>query len=348
MTPLPSAAEVASRGLLDPPPGTLHLMDLINQGKDGIYAKDRLSDHVIGMLIYAVDSGMIKAWEGTLFQIPFTKGFSLRKKQLHLGHPSLGPDDKVLSLRGIFWSGEDGHFEKSDLVAMRDIENHPNYGTWMNWILFRGGAFFDSTYDRVTTFNTIARCDKNVNSKPYAPGPLSIVPAPPIDSGEDSSSEIEENPRSSDKRNGVASVAKEAAESSNKYVNISEDDDDDDDEDDDMNTPSEDGPASKSKRDLARKKRAKSTPLRQHRVVKGIKVMVEIRFEGTENRIESVESVFKNAEDAKLFVEDVLGGLEEGEVESEEDFYDEQFTVLKNKFGTGIKAGKRKVAADQE
>ncbi|PVH75613.1 hypothetical protein DL98DRAFT_377937, partial [Cadophora sp. DSE1049] len=174
MTPVPSAAELASRDLLNPPPGTLHLMDLINHGKDGVYAKDRLSDHVIGMLIFGVDSGIIKAWEGTVFQVPFKKGFSLRKDQPHLGRPFLGPDDKVLSLRSIFCCGEDGVAEKSDLLSMDDIENHPNYDDWVKQILYCGGDEYDGTYNRVTTFNTIARCDENVNSKPYAPGPLSI------------------------------------------------------------------------------------------------------------------------------------------------------------------------------
>jgi hypothetical protein len=70
MTPIPTKDELAARWLLDPAPGTIHICDLIEQAKDGIYAKDKLSDHVIGMILWAKEANIIKSWEGTLFQVP--------------------------------------------------------------------------------------------------------------------------------------------------------------------------------------------------------------------------------------------------------------------------------------
>jgi hypothetical protein len=100
MTPLPSRAELAQRYILDPASGDIHIRDLINYAKDGIYAKDKLSDHVIGMILWAQYINEIEKWEGTLFQVPFVKGMKFRSRTAHLGRPFTGPDSLVLTLAG--------------------------------------------------------------------------------------------------------------------------------------------------------------------------------------------------------------------------------------------------------
>jgi hypothetical protein len=70
MTPNVTAVEKAARHLYDPLPGSIHIMNLTNMAKDGMYCKDKLSDHLIGLLLIAKDLKIISAWEGTLFQLP--------------------------------------------------------------------------------------------------------------------------------------------------------------------------------------------------------------------------------------------------------------------------------------
>ena len=92
MTSAPTRAELALRHIYDPAPGSIHIKDLIRMAKDGFYVKDKPSDYVIGMILHARDICSILAWHGTLFQLPFVKGMSLRTGYAHYGQPFLGPD----------------------------------------------------------------------------------------------------------------------------------------------------------------------------------------------------------------------------------------------------------------
>jgi len=61
MTPLLTPDELAARYIFDPTPGTLHVRDLVAMAKDGIYVRDKVSDHIVGVLLHAKDIGAISA-----------------------------------------------------------------------------------------------------------------------------------------------------------------------------------------------------------------------------------------------------------------------------------------------
>lgn len=101
MTIEPTSQEIANTPLFDPTPGTIHTLDLINLVKDGILAKHRISDYVMGILWKAKDLGIIKGWEAALFQLPFTWRGSIgfrKTKVKPYGRPFLGPDGRVLRI----------------------------------------------------------------------------------------------------------------------------------------------------------------------------------------------------------------------------------------------------------
>ena len=60
MTPRPTKEECKALYTYDPSFGTVHVIDLINQLKDRVYAKDVPSDYVIGLLVVAKADGLIK------------------------------------------------------------------------------------------------------------------------------------------------------------------------------------------------------------------------------------------------------------------------------------------------
>jgi hypothetical protein len=84
----------------NPAPGAIYIKDLIRMAKDGVYAKDKLSDCVIRIILYARDIGDILAWQSTLFQLPFVKGMNLWSGYAYYSQPFLGPDDMILTLFG--------------------------------------------------------------------------------------------------------------------------------------------------------------------------------------------------------------------------------------------------------
>lgn len=177
MSPIPTKEEMDQRGLLDPELSQIHVVDLVHHAKDGIYARDKLSDHVIGMLLWGVAIGAIVTWEGTLFQVPFVKGMKLRSNQLHLGRPFLGPDGGILTLSGVTLCGaeEDPDIELSPLTADTLLEHH-EYNDWLSSVLYGGGDKDSTSYNRIRTENSLKACDAHTNSSPYSPGPLTIMP----------------------------------------------------------------------------------------------------------------------------------------------------------------------------
>jgi hypothetical protein len=176
MTPTPTRDELAARYVFDPVPGTVHILDLVTMAKDGIYVKDKVSDYVIGMLVWAKQTEVISAWEGTLFQIPFVKGMKIRSGTEHVGYPFTDPDGKVLELAGRTLHGSDStNFELSPLTTST-LKGHAQYSAWVQTTLYAGGAEDATTYARVRNTYTLKACDAYVNSVPYAPGPMSVPP----------------------------------------------------------------------------------------------------------------------------------------------------------------------------
>jgi hypothetical protein len=177
MTPLPTPSELATRHIFDPAPGTVHVRDLIAMAKDGIYAKDRVSDYVVGMLVMAKHTGVISAWEGTLFQLPFVKGMKIRTGMQHLGCAFTDPDGDVLILDGRTLHGSSDIDIKLSTLTVDSLKDHAQYSTWLKTTLYAGRAADATTYTRVRNNHTLKACDAYVNSVPYTPGPMSIAPA---------------------------------------------------------------------------------------------------------------------------------------------------------------------------
>jgi len=197
MTPLPTPEELAARHLFDPVPGSVHIRDLINQVKDGIYAKDKLSDYAIGIILWAKYIGMITAWEGTLFQVPWVKDMKLRVKVPHVGRPLLGPDGNFLTLMGRALQGaSEGDLDKSNLTPDA-LLSHPGYANWVKRNLFAGRTPEATRYKRVRDADNVKDCDVYVNSIPYAPGPLSTPPAPVLGSSPEPVTKKKVAPRAS-------------------------------------------------------------------------------------------------------------------------------------------------------
>jgi hypothetical protein len=169
MTPLPKKHELATRQLYNPLPGTVNLTDLINMVKDGVYAKDFISDYVTGLLIVAArGTKRIQVWEGTLFQRPFVRNMEIRIKEPHYGHPFVGPDGLPMRLgERRLYGGKGKAGVKFSNLTLETLEQHPNFHDW-----YREHFHFDgATYVRLLKCNSRKACDDNVNSKPYVPGP---------------------------------------------------------------------------------------------------------------------------------------------------------------------------------
>jgi hypothetical protein len=183
MTREPTVEELAERQLLNPSRGKMHLNDLMNQVKDGIYAKDFISDHVIGILLLGLWVGLLSEWEVMLFQLPFTNpdniknGMTFRKNYNNYGNPFFGPDGRILTLHGRYLCGDDDSGVGASDLDLDGIRNHPEFENWVKSTLFAGGEPTDSTYARVRALkdtNTKKKCDDYINSRTYTPGPLSV------------------------------------------------------------------------------------------------------------------------------------------------------------------------------
>jgi hypothetical protein len=177
MTPLPTPDEMAARHTFDPAPGTVHVRDLVAMAKDGIYAKDKLSDHVIGMLLLGKSTGAVSTWEGTLFQLPFVKTMKIRSGTQHLGHAFTDPDGDVLILGGRTLHGSSDVDIQLSTFTADSLKGHPQYLTWLKDTLYAGRAADATTYVRVRNNDTLKACDNYINSVPYTPGPMSVPPA---------------------------------------------------------------------------------------------------------------------------------------------------------------------------
>ena len=138
--------------------------------KNGFYVKDKPSDYVIGMILHARDICSILAWHGTLFQLPFVKGMSLRTGYAHYGQPFLGPDGLILTLSGRTLKGSENNDLDDSPLTEDTITKHPNYATWLANTLYAGGEKESYAYKQVYAYNTLKDCDAHVNALPYTPG----------------------------------------------------------------------------------------------------------------------------------------------------------------------------------
>jgi len=184
MTKTLESQDLAQRYVYNPRPGVVHIYDMINRVKDGVYAEDKISDYVIGMLLFAVFMGFIEPWEAALFQVPFVfrvkKTLQLRVNRKHLGlvpvgRPFIGPDGKVISRDGRTFRGFDSNREQSSL-SFAQIKSHPGYRRWLKDTMYAGGDEFSNVYNRTSDRNSKSKCDNYVNERNYTPGPTSIHP----------------------------------------------------------------------------------------------------------------------------------------------------------------------------
>jgi hypothetical protein len=184
MTKTLEGEDLARRYIYNPRPGVAHIYDIINRVKDGIYAKDKISDHVIGMLLFAVFIGVIEPWEAALFQVPFVfkikTTLQLRVNRKHLGlvpvgRPFLGPDGRVISRDGRAFCGFAIDLELSQL-SFAQIKTQPDYKRWLKDTLYAGGDAYSNIYNRTSDRNSKSKCDNYVNERNYTPGPTSIRP----------------------------------------------------------------------------------------------------------------------------------------------------------------------------
>jgi hypothetical protein len=184
MTKPLESQDLARRYIYDPRPGVVHIHDLINRFKDEMYAKDKISDHVIGILLFAVFIGIVEPWEAALFQVPFVfkikTTLQLRVNRKHLGlipvgQPFLGPDGKVISRDGRAFCGFDKNRQRSPL-SFAQIKPHPVYKSWLRDTLYAGGDESSNIYNRVRDRNSKSKCDNYINERNYTPGPTSIHP----------------------------------------------------------------------------------------------------------------------------------------------------------------------------
>ncbi|KAF5867472.1 uncharacterized protein Bfra_010446 [Botrytis fragariae] len=118
----------------------VHCRDLINYAKDGVYAKDLISDYIQGVLILAKETKNVLVWEAGLFRWPFVRGVRVRKGVPHLGHPFTDPDGKIMQYEDrVLHGGRD-----SDIVAVdscspftfESVCKHPEYEAWLKKHLF--------------------------------------------------------------------------------------------------------------------------------------------------------------------------------------------------------------------
>jgi hypothetical protein len=184
MTKTLEKKDLARRYIYNPRPGVVHIYDLINRVRDGVYAKDKCSDYVIGMLLFAVFIGVIEPWEAALFQVPFVfkikTTLQLRVSRKHLGlvpvgRPFPGPDGKVLTRDGRSFCGFSTNLELSPLT-FRQVKAHPGYSRWLRDTLYAGGDEYSNIYNRTSDRNSKSKCDNYVNERNYTPGPTSIHP----------------------------------------------------------------------------------------------------------------------------------------------------------------------------
>lgn len=139
MTPNISNDVMASRPLYDPPPGTIHVKDLVRMEDR---KKNRLSDYLVGAIAIAVKVGAIFKYEADIFETVYKRGAKIRKMRRHEGEPFLDPDGKIMKIDGEAYSGSSrisvGRFD------INNVDDHPAYKDWCSRLIFAGRGDADS------------------------------------------------------------------------------------------------------------------------------------------------------------------------------------------------------------
>ncbi|TEY31567.1 hypothetical protein BOTCAL_0784g00020 [Botryotinia calthae] len=199
---IPTLQVLATRFIYDPVVAP-HIRTFISQAMDYPYMKDLLSDYMIGVVLYALSTGVIRQYHGRLFQLPIVdvgKGtgiplppgyadmgtLSVRVGLPHAGRPFLDPDGLPLTFHGFLFVGAAGLGLNNDQLSLiprspytfYNLHTHPNYAAWVSTHLWNGGPPNTPSAYISRNFEGKDQRHKSLNLLPYTPGPLS-VPQPP-------------------------------------------------------------------------------------------------------------------------------------------------------------------------
>ena len=171
----PSKDELAKCWVLDgqkPDFPNIHLGDLSQQVQDGIYAKDKLSDQVVGIILWALEINPIDKEAASLFQTlfyptePHVTDLTMRWRPEFRPsgprhgtkfNPFIDPDGKILVLNDRYLCGDyDGKYEISELDP-KGLKAHPRYNACEYWRnpLFCGRPCTQSYFE---TLSRILKC----------------------------------------------------------------------------------------------------------------------------------------------------------------------------------------------
>jgi hypothetical protein len=165
MTPLPTRAELAARPLFDAPIGSIHVSDLVTLTNR---KKNRLSDHWVGVLVIAAETGVITKTQGDMFESDFVRGLKIRKTRAAAGSPFLGPDGLIVVLQGRTLSGANPPASVAvSGLSINGIRSHPNFDTWNASVI----------YATLPRRGNLARTNA---ARPFAIGNMSVGPTLPI------------------------------------------------------------------------------------------------------------------------------------------------------------------------
>jgi hypothetical protein len=171
MTPLLKKHDYQSRPLLNPAPGSMHIIDLIHSEQ---HYTSRTSDHVTGLLILASNMNKIAKVQACWFQVPFTIGVKLRKSLYkHEGHACLGPDGKAMRLGNrVFGAGDKLEAGAYSLTDIKGLKRARNFDTWLQGMLWRGEQEGSAKSDFALAGTEPPRRDKD---GAIVPGPSASV-----------------------------------------------------------------------------------------------------------------------------------------------------------------------------
>ncbi|KAK6591297.1 hypothetical protein H4I96_12455 [Botrytis cinerea] len=191
--PLPILADMIARFVYDPQFYSVHILELINEAKDGLYMKDIISDYAMGLLFLAYQKGIIGYYDIRLFQEPFVrvgkrKGFGISGKvtvrafRPHCGRPFCDPDGLPMVWHGYIFLGDRGYrMSRADRRTVPrspynfdTIQTHPNYQQWLASHLWQGEVPGPGVYQRIAARVRWQDCHEFVNTRPYVPGPVSV------------------------------------------------------------------------------------------------------------------------------------------------------------------------------
>jgi hypothetical protein len=167
---------------LDPTPGHLHVQDLVEAAIDGLYVWDCVSDHVIGMLLLALELKMITKSNVTLFKRAILNHVKFRLDYPHFGRAFLDPDGKFIVAeqhgikRALTGDPTGVNFGASEsTLSIKDLAHSEQFKDWREAVLCTRVGL---AYQRKSRYMTHKECvlrDKNELIR-YVHGPWSIPP----------------------------------------------------------------------------------------------------------------------------------------------------------------------------